>query len=255
MSNRRLVAALACRAEGSRLYGKPLQNLAPDYTILDHILTCIAGVDEISEAVLGIANGAANLPFIDVAAQHGLRHITGDEKDVLWRLVECGRAGSATDVFRITTECPFTIWELLPEAWERHVGNGNDITVVDRTPEGVHFEIYKQETLERSHREGLDGDRSEYASNYARLNQSLFDIEIILPDAGLQRMDIRLTVDYPEDLVLCRRVYEALKEIGPRIPIASIIEFLDKNPSLTALVEPYVVAEPLWDGVVQREAL
>ena len=35
---RRLVAALACRVQGQRLYGKPLQNLAAGKTILDQIL-------------------------------------------------------------------------------------------------------------------------------------------------------------------------------------------------------------------------
>ena len=33
---RRLAAALACHVRSSRLYGKPLQNLATGVTILDH---------------------------------------------------------------------------------------------------------------------------------------------------------------------------------------------------------------------------
>ena len=37
---RRLVAALACRAGGSRLYGKPLQNLSlePNLTVIEHMI-------------------------------------------------------------------------------------------------------------------------------------------------------------------------------------------------------------------------
>lgn len=250
--SRRLVAALACRVQGTRLYGKPLQNLVPGRSILDHILECVAATPEIDAAVLGISEGIENLPFADVAKRHGAGYILGDQKDVLWRLVQCGRAERATDVFRITTECPFTLWEMLHEAWDRHVRNDNDITVVDRLPEGVHFEIYRLEALERSHREGADGDRSEYASNYARLNQSRFKVEIILPDETLRRMDLRLTVDYPEDLVVCRRVYEALADSGPRIPISNVVEFLDGNRALVEMLAPYTVAEPLWDQVDQR---
>ena len=43
LKSRRLIAVLACRAEGSRLYGKPLQNLDPakGVTILDQIISGI----------------------------------------------------------------------------------------------------------------------------------------------------------------------------------------------------------------------
>ena len=37
------MAALACRANGSRLYGKPLQNLAGNTTILDQIVAAVRG--------------------------------------------------------------------------------------------------------------------------------------------------------------------------------------------------------------------
>ena len=249
---RRLAAALACRVQGSRLYGKPLQNLAPGVTILDHIIAATRANREIDEIVLGISEGVENLPFADVARHHGVSYIVGDQKDVLWRLVQCGRAAAATDVFRITTECPFSCWELLPEAWERHVRDGNEITVIDNLPEGVHFELYTLAALDRAHREGRDEDRSEYCSAYPRLNQHRFRIAIVQPPAALRRLDLRLTVDYPEDLVVCRRVYEALADRGPRIPIADIIAFLDGHDELRALIGRYVDASPIWDGVAQR---
>ena len=124
---------------------------------------------------------------------------------------------------------------------------GNDITVVDHVPEGVHFEIYTLAALERAHREGATDDRSEYCSAYPRRHQDRFKIAILSPPPALRRLDLRLTVDYPEDLVLCRRVYEALGAKGPRIPIADIVAFLDTHPALNALVRPYVDPSPLWD--------
>jgi spore coat polysaccharide biosynthesis protein SpsF (cytidylyltransferase family) len=56
-------------------------------------------------------------------------------------------------------------------------------------------------------------------------------------------MDVRLTIDYPEDLVVCRRIYERFKAEAPRIPLAEIVEFWDANPDLAALVKPYVAWE------------
>jgi spore coat polysaccharide biosynthesis protein SpsF len=249
---RRLTAALACRANGSRLYGKPLQILDGDVTILRQIVSAIRQFAFVDEIVLGISEGAANLTFIDEAHALGCPYIMGDPKDVLARLIACGRAAAATDVFRVTTECPFFDYSMLEPAWRQHVERGNDITVLDHVPEGAGFEIYTLAALERSHAEGLEGDRSEFCSNYARFNQSRFKVTLLAPDPECARLDLRLTVDYPEDLVLCRAVYGALKAEAPLIPLEKIIRFLDSRPDLKALVAPYVDPHPVWAGQPQR---
>lgn len=250
--SRRLVAALACRANGSRLYGKPLQNITGNTTILEQIVAAIRTYPIIEDIVLGISEGVANLPFVDYARDLRCRYIIGDPKDVLWRLIMCGYAAGATDVFRVTTECPFFDYSVLDEAWSRHIEGNFEITVLDHTPEGAGFEIYRLQALERSHREGLDSDRSEFCSNYARFNQALFRINLMKPAEECVRSDLRLTVDYPEDLVLCRAVYEALSHHAPRIPLSEIVRYLDTRPDLKALVEPYVDPRPVWYQQPQR---
>lgn len=249
---RKLVAALACRANGSRLYGKPLQHLGGTVTILDQIVQAVRTYPFIDEIVLGISEGLPNLTFIDKAHEYKCRYILGDERDVLSRLVACGRAAAATDVFRVTTECPFFDYSALESAWQRHVDEGNDITVLDFVPEGAGFEIYTLAALERSHLEGTTGDRSEFCSNYARFNQALFKVRLLHPTPSCERLDLRLTVDYPEDLILCRAIYEQLKARAPRIPLDAIVSFLDSRPDLKALVAPYVDPAPVWSGQPQR---
>jgi spore coat polysaccharide biosynthesis protein SpsF len=249
---RKLIAAYACRVQGSRLYGKPMQNLGASHTILDHLIIATKECPEIAEIGLGISEGQENTPFVETAKQHGVNYIIGDQLDVMWRLIQCGRAAAATDVFRLTTESPFPAWEYLSDLWRRHQKNDNEISVLDCVADGQHLEIYSLDALERCHQEGQDGDRSEYVSGYPRQNQHRFKIEIIRPPEGLRRMDLRLTVDYPEDLVICRKIYEALKDSGPRIPVQDIYEYLDANQDLKNLVVSYVEAEPIWYNVPQR---
>lgn len=244
---RRLVAALACRNNGTRLYGKPMQMLTNEVTILDQIIHAIKCFPVIDEIVLGISEGAANTPFVDAAHAHQVAYIYGDPEDVLMRLIQCGRMGRATDVFRVTTECPWFSYELLEPIWKQHVANGNDITVCDRLPEGLHFEIYTLEALERSHKMGKAADRSEHCSNYARKHPKEFKIKVVLPPKELQRMDMRVTVDYPEDLILSREIAKACRNSMPLVSVAEIIRFLDSRPDLKQLVASFVVPKPLWD--------
>ena len=196
--------------------------------------------------MLGVAEGAANEPFHEAARRHGIGSITGDERDVLRRLIQCGDAGGGTDVFRVTTESPFIYYEALPEVWRRHVEDGNDVTVIDGLPEGSHFEVFTLDALRRSHDRGDRRHRSELCSLYIREHRDEFRLAVVPVPAAVQRQDLRLTIDYPEDLVLCRGVYAALREHAPAIPLARIIEVLDGRPDLRALVAPYVSPSSLY---------
>ena len=47
--------------------------------------------------------------------------------------------------------------------------------------------------------------------------------------------DLRLTVDYPEDLKVISRIYSSLYAANPTFSTADIITFLDDNPQIRAL--------------------
>ncbi len=82
---RKLVATLACRNQGSRLYGKPLQNLDTEKSvrIIDNIIDGLNSLDCIDSIVLGISEGEDNEVFKTVAKQKGIEYIVGDQIDVL----------------------------------------------------------------------------------------------------------------------------------------------------------------------------
>lgn len=239
--NRRLVAALACRNQGSRLYGKPLQNLdvVDSIRIIDNIVDCLKSLNCIDEIVLGISEGVDNEIFKEVASTKGLRYIVGDQTDVLARLVSCGQLAGATDIFRVTSESPFLYFDEIERLWQKHQDESLDATFMDDIVDGCGFEIIRQEALERSHANGDHRHRSELCTLFIRENPNLFKIFKATPPLQLVRKDLRLTVDNPEDLAVCRIVYGVFKEFAPRIPVADVVSFLDANPKLIEWVSPY----------------
>lgn len=242
---RRLVATLACRAGGSRLYGKPLQFLDIDrkLTVLEYMIWWLRDERYLDEIVLGVAAGPENEPFHGIARRHGLRSIMGDETDVLMRLIQCAEAAGATDVLRLTTESPFTYFEAIPDAWKRHQDRGSDVTTMAGLPDGTSFQLIRVDVLKLSHAQGNARHRSEVCTLYIREHQDDFRVDVLEAPEGLQRLDVRLTIDYPEDLVLCRTVYREFKHLAPRIPVRDIVAFLDTHPEVNALVAPYVEEE------------
>jgi spore coat polysaccharide biosynthesis protein SpsF len=239
---RKLVACLACRNQGSRLYGKPMQHLDINerLTILDYIISAVRTFRPVSEIVLGISEGVENEIFKHIAKKHNVDFIVGDEEDVLQRLIQCCEKANGTDIFRMTTESPFNYFEAVDSVWDKHLTENNDLTVLDHVPDGSGIEIIKLDAYKRSWQEGERKHRSELCSLFIREHKAMFKIGYIDVPPAIGRTDIRLTVDYPEDLVLCRAVYQQFKHLAPRIPLQQIIGFIDANPQLKALVAPYV---------------
>ena len=54
-------------------------------------------------------------------------------------------------------------------------------------------------------------------------------------DEEIRRPEIRLTVDNPEDLIVVRKIWDAIGTQEGVIPLADIIKFLDENPEIKAI--------------------
>jgi len=241
---RKLVAAIACRNQGSRLYGKPLQNLDVERgtRIIDNIVGCLNTIECIDEIVLGISEGMDNEVFKRVAEENGLRYVVGDQIDVLSRLVQCGQLAEATDIFRITSESPFLFFEPVEKLWKMHQQEEADATFMDDVVDGCGFEFITLKALEESHTNGERKHRSECCTLYIREHLEQFKVIKADPLPALVRRDLRLTVDNPEDLAVCRCIYGVFKDQAPRISVPEIVKFLDANPKLIELVAPFTAA-------------
>ena len=189
---RKLVAALACRNKGSRLYGKPLQNLDIEHgvSILDNIIACLKQMPMIDSIVLGVADGVENDVFVEYAQANNIGCIRGDEEDVLERLIRCGDLEGATDIFRTTSESPFLYFDLINDAWDKHIDNNNDATFLDDIIDGCGFEILSLDVLKKSHNEGEDRHRSELCTLYIRENKDKFNLGYITPPEKLTRKEL-----------------------------------------------------------------
>lgn len=239
---RKLVAALACRNNGSRMFGKPLQNLdeKEGIKIIDNLIDCLKSINEIDEVVLGIAEGVENDIFKVIAEEKKLQYIVGDEKDVLGRLIKCGEKSNATDIFRTTSENPFLYHQSVKTLWDQYIKNDYDAIFQDDIVDGCGYEIISLKALQDSHSNGQEKHRSEFCTLYIRENKHLFNIKKIKPKSKYIRKDLRLTVDNPEDLIVCRQLYMKFKDQAPLFNLDDLILFLDDNPNLKSLILPYV---------------
>lgn len=228
-----VAAVLACRAESTRLYGKPLQRLG-DRPIIEHLTDRLGEAERIDEIVLAIADTPSKNAFVDFADEHCFEYVVGDEEDVLGRLIRGGEAVNADVLVRQTTENPYVHWPIFDEVVRVHLEHNADLTAPRLLPLGTHIEVVGMDALRRSHEYGEDRHRSELATSYITDHPESFDVRSVEVPEELRRPEIRLTVDNPCDLELVRAVEEAIGGDG-LTGLPEVLAYLDANPDVRDL--------------------
>lgn len=252
---RKLVAVIACRNNSSRLYAKPLQVLDNDaqITILDCIIDGLKKNSSISEIILVVSNNKDNVYYKLVAKKKNVKILFGSDKDVLSRLILGAKKTMATDIFRVTSESPFISLDFIKKYWMEHKEKKNDLTIYSNNIDGMGFEIFTKEALIRSHKFGKSKHRSELCDLYIRENLKYFKVSYI--SKKFAKKKYRLTVDNPEDLILCRKLFNFVKNDYPNFKIKKIIKFFKnkKNNSYIKLVNRFInkskTIDNLWNNV------
>ena len=230
----KIAATLACRAESSRLYGKPMQ-LVGDRPIILHLIDQLRRIQSIDEIALAISKGPSRHIFVDLAEREELPYVIGSEKDVLGRLIMAADHVGADIVVRTTTENPYIYWENVDDLIRAHIEHNADLTVTEKLPLGTFVEVISLNALKKSHKYGEDRHRSELCTLFISEHPDIFTIQRIPAPEKLQHPDLRLTVDTPEDLIVVRKVWEALQKDGYPIRLESIVDYLYTHPEVAAI--------------------
>ena len=202
----------------------------------------IVGIDAV---VVATSTSPDDDPIAELCRRRGWSSFRGALLDVLDRYVSAANACRASNVLRITADCPVFTWEEAGRVVRAHSDTGGDCTHNLGTfgsglPLGTAVEAFTTRVLEASAREGREPRHREHVDEYVYDHPDRFRITCIVAPPVLAR-DYRLTVDEPADLELIRLVYDRL---GPAsgVSLQEVISLLDANPEL-ARVNAHVVQE------------
>ena len=200
--NQTVDAILACRVQGSRMYGKPLQPIViGKLCIIESLMQYLREIKGLNRIVLAISEGEENAGFIELANKHNLAYTIGNQNDVLGRMLQVARQENIQHILRITNENPFAITEFGDTLIEEYFEGDYDFAAYKDAPIGTAYDIIKTSALEQSHRDGENQHRSELITSYICDNQNKFKMLFKELPIKLKRPEIRLTVDNPEDLI------------------------------------------------------
>lgn len=241
----KVVAIVQARMGSSRLPGKVLMQLG-ETTTLAFLLKRLARASSIDEIVIATTDLNLDDKIVEHAQLQGRSFYRGSENDVLDRYVSAAQKFGADIVVRITGDCPLVdpqlvddcVAKLLDEGLD-YVSNCNNIS--NPLPDGFDVEVFTLSSLLLVQKISITTAYKEHVT-FGYFKTGLFATGAVEYQHDLS--DLRVTVDYPEDLLVVSQIATAMasdywgwREIG---------QFLQSKKEVRAL-NNHVVRNASWD--------
>lgn len=226
---------IQARMGSSRLPGKVLEDLVGAPALI-RLFERLRRAKAKPVIVLATSTLPADDPIAAlVATQPDVALWRGSEQDVLKRYADAARHYDLDPIVRITADCPL----MEPDCIDAVLGAYRDTpghhyadNVVPRTfPHGYDVQVFSRYALETADKEAtLPADR-EHVGPFIIRDAERFPA-VHVTSSGPAGADLRITLDYPEDLVLIRGIYERLYPVNPEFGLDEILELRRKEPAL-----------------------
>lgn len=221
---------LSTRIKSTRLPGKSILKIK-DKTITDHIIDRIKVAQRASEIILCTSTNPKDDPLVEIAKNNSISYFRGSEDDKLDRYLNAAKEFGTDFIVVVDGDdvfCEPSFIDMCISEFEK--SNADYITVKDAPVGTVPFCI-KVKALEKACRLKNETNTEIWGSCFT--DSGLFKTSFLnVPKPSLRRPDIRLTLDYREDWMLIKKIFDALYQQGTIFTLEQIVEFLNKNPSL-----------------------
>lgn len=217
--NGKTVAIIQARLGSSRLPGKILLEIAGQ-SMLERVVARVQQAKQIDQVVIATTTEQTDDPLIEYCEDRNWNYYRGSEYDVLSRYLETAQHFSATQVVRVTSDCPLIDPEVIDQLVQLSVASGNNPKLdyccnfypERHYPRGLDCECISIEALQRIERLATTPEYREHVTLYAYRNPEQFSIGSL--ECTDNFSEFRWTVDTPQDLELARAIYQHFESLG-----------------------------------------
>lgn len=209
----KIAFVIQARMKSTRLPGKillpiPIANGKP---LLLWIVEQLRRTVSVADLWVATSSNEENDILEQFCKEHHLSCFRGDEEDVLSRFVAITRQGDYDTVVRLTADNPVLDVELLDKCVQYHIDQKNDYTLTSTLPLGMNFEVVSGTALLSTLKAELKQSDREHVTLFIK-NNSQYKKGEYLPGAPSHLNKLRLTVDYPSDLLVVSTVLSFMKQ-------------------------------------------
>jgi glutamate-1-semialdehyde 2,1-aminomutase/spore coat polysaccharide biosynthesis protein SpsF len=229
-----VVAVIQARMGSRRLPGKSLAEIE-GRPMLWHVIQRVKRATLIDRVVVATSTNPEDDAIEEMCRENCVPCYRGSENDVLDRFYIAARAEKASQVVRITADCPLIDPEVIDRVVRRFQRGDLDYAsnaMVRSYPDGLDTEVFSFSALERAWHEATKTSEREHVTPYRRSEK--FRTANVESDSASLYQHYRWTVDEAEDLEFIRAVYRALRG-KDNFGMKDVLELIEKNPGLETM--------------------
>jgi glutamate-1-semialdehyde aminotransferase/spore coat polysaccharide biosynthesis protein SpsF (cytidylyltransferase family)/predicted dehydrogenase len=226
-----VVAIIQARMGSSRLPGKSLAEIEKR-PMLWHVIHRVKRASLIDRVVVATSTSPTDDAIEKMCRENDVPCYRGSEHDVLDRFYGAARGEKASQVVRITADCPLIDPEVIDRVVRRFQRGDLDYAsnaMVRSYPDGLDTEIFSFSALERAWHEASRTSEREHVTPYLRSDK--FRTANVENNSTPFYQHYRWTVDEVEDLEFIRAVYRALRD-RESFGMKDVLELIEKTPGL-----------------------
>ena len=228
----------------TRLPEKVMMPLAGKPLIL-RMLERVCSSAITGQVVVAVTKERYDDKLAEVCKSEGYPVFRGNTGDLLDRHYKAALEFKAEAVVKIPSDCPLIDPSVVTKVIDHFIRNKNRFDYVSNLhpatyPDGNDVEIMFMTAISRAWKEaGKDFER-EHTTPYIWENPDKFRIGNVIWESGQDfSMNHRWTIDYMEDYLFIRAVYDALYHKKPDFDLNDILEYEENHPEVKAINEKY----------------
>lgn len=236
----KIVASIEARMKSSRLPGKVMFKVC-EKTILEHIIDRALQSLKITDVIVATTVSKEDDPIEKLCNDIGIPCFRGSEEDVLDRVSKAHQWFNTDIVVQLTGDSPFLDWKTIDKTIELFESSSVDYVsnTLNRTyPIGIRSQVYSLDFIKKINLLKLEKRDREYVTTHICRNaEEKYSLKNISAHKAVAYPKMRLTLDYPEDFSVVKKIYENLYQDCQYFSLEDVVNFLLNNKEILNINE------------------
>ena len=244
----KIAVFIPVRLGSSRLPRKALIEIMGK-TLIEHLIDRVKRAKLPNLIVLCTTRKPEDKIFVKIAEKNGVQCFRGNEHDILERFHEAAVEHDVDFIVNVDGDDVFCDPELMDKTAQTFLDTGASFIKWNNLPLGASPIGIKVEALKKVC-EIKDAMNTETGWGMYFTETGLFDVSYLEPDEELKHPEIRMTLDYPEDLRFVKEIFKRLYSPGRVFTLREILRLLKKEPAIADINKS--VQEEYWKRFKKR---
>ncbi len=227
---------IQARMSSSRLPGKVLKDIFGKPMLLRQVERLRNGTKV--PVVVATSNDKSDDPISLLCSRENISCFRGDLNNVVSRFLKCAQSRGFTHIIRVGGDDPLIDPDCCNELIRLHKISNKDFLYASNTdgwPYGCAAELLSTEVISKIINNTQEKFYLEHTIPYIFDNPNKFKIQRVQAPNNLKQIDLKVSVDYPEDFELIKTIFKELLPLSEFFNLENVISLLKDKEEIATI--------------------